>query len=684
MRGAPTAATILAYLSRIKDTTYLRKWLVLGSLIGVVAGFGAIVFINAVELASRFFLEFLGGYHPPAPFGEGNTLGSSGFTRPWAIPLVVGLGGLISGIIVFRWAPEAEGHGTDAAIDAVHRNPKNIRPRVSIIKIIASAVTIGSGGSAGREGPTAQISAGFGSLLARKLDLSPTDARIAVTVGIGAGIGAIFRAPLGGAVLGAEILYREDIEAEALLPSMVASIIGFSVFGAFEGFTPIFGYLRGNHFDSPLQLLYYALLGLAAGAIGLVYSKVFYGVTDLTHRVPGSRMIKPAVAGALVGLLGLLFPQALGTGYGWVQQGIDEGLPDLALWLILILPFVKILATSLSIGSGGSGGIFGPGMVIGAFVGLGIWRLLEPAAGMPDTPAPFMIVGMIACFGGVSHAYLALMLMVAEMTGSLALLPPAMVALGLTALMVGDVTMYKSQLVNRTEAPIHRFRFQMPLLATVPVRNVMSSPTLLIRHDEDPATIARSLDDRGLPGAPVVDEGHRFLGVVEKRALKRRDGFDPLKDLVADDWPAVNEEDHLDVVIDRLTSSECNWACVLDENGTVTGIVGMSDLIRGYREALRGSFSRLIGIKKSTTLIEETVGEASPLIGKSLAEIAWPAGTVALSLARGSQLSFPSAATVLQKEDTISLIAGTRNANAIRAQILGTTEEEIADRATPA
>ena len=165
----------------------------------------------------------------------------SHLVRPWALPLIVGLGGLISGILVFSLAPEAEGHGTDAAIAAVHHNPRGIRARVSFVKIVASAITIGSGGSAGREGPTAQISAGFGSMLARWLDLTPTDARIAVTVGIGSGIGAIFRAPLGGAVLGAEILYRDDFEADALIPSLVASIVGFTVFGAVEGFDPIFG-----------------------------------------------------------------------------------------------------------------------------------------------------------------------------------------------------------------------------------------------------------------------------------------------------------------------------------------------------------------------------------------------------------------------------------------------------------
>ncbi len=156
-------------------------------------------------------------------------------------------------------------------------------------------------------------------------------------------------------------------------------------------------------------------------------------------------MFKPAYAGVLVGLIGLAFPAALGTGYGWLQRGIHDGLPDTALWIILALPLVKILATSLSIGSGGSGGIFGPGMVIGGFVGLGLWRLLEGfAPGMPNVPAPFMVVGMIACFGSIAHAPIGLMLMVAEMTGSLALLPPAMVAIGLATFVVGDRTIYES------------------------------------------------------------------------------------------------------------------------------------------------------------------------------------------------------------------------------------------------
>jgi H+/Cl- antiporter ClcA len=159
-----------AYINR---QSYLVKWLILGTLIGITAGLGAVVFYATLVLATHVFLGILVGYKVPTPAGEGNFAGSIHYLRPWALPLVVAGGGLISGLLVFTWAPEAEGHGTDAAIDAVHHHPRGIRIRAVIIKVLASAATIGSGGSGGREGPTAQISAGFGSLLARTFDLSP-------------------------------------------------------------------------------------------------------------------------------------------------------------------------------------------------------------------------------------------------------------------------------------------------------------------------------------------------------------------------------------------------------------------------------------------------------------------------------------------------------------------------------
>ncbi|HQT99910.1 MAG TPA: chloride channel protein, partial [Acidimicrobiales bacterium] len=381
------------------SAAYTRKWLVLGTAIGLIAGAGAVTFYNALRLSSWFFLHVLAGYTAPTPFGEGNLLGTGHFVRPWAIPLVAALGALLGAILVVRVAPDAEGHGTDAAIAAVHFNPRGIRFRTVIVKIVASALTIGSGGSGGREGPTGQISAGFGSFLSRFFDLSPSDARLAVSAGIGSGIGAIFGAPLAGSILATEIMYRDDFEVEALLPSFIASIAAYGVWGIIEGFGPLFGFVHNYHLANATQFVWFAVLGVIGGYVGLSYAKGFYGIAGLFTQSRLPKWLRPAFGGLFVGLIALAIPQVMGTGYGWIQQSLGARLLTIPLWTVLLIPVARILATGLSIGSGGSGGIFGPGMVIGAFTGAALWRVIEPLApSVGHSPAPYVIVGMMTCF----------------------------------------------------------------------------------------------------------------------------------------------------------------------------------------------------------------------------------------------------------------------------------------------
>ncbi len=464
----------------LRDSGYLRKWLILGIAIGVIAGLGAVVFYLALDYTGQVLLGYLGGYHPPEAVADGGGTGSAGFARPWAIPLIVFGGALASATLVAKLAPEAEGHGTDSAIEAVHTDPRSIRVRAVLVKLVASALTIGSGGSAGREGPTAQISAGFGSLLTRTFDLPDTDGRVAVSLGIGSGIGAIFGAPLGGAVLAASIVYREDFDYKALIPGFVTSGTAYAVYGSILGFEPMFGFVAHDYQFDPAQLGWFVLIGIVSAAVGYAYARVFYGSVALTHRLPGNTIIKPAIGGLLVGLLALVIPQILSSGYGWVQLATTrEGLSTIPLWIILALPIAKIIATSLSIGSGGSGGIFGPGIVIGAFTGAAVWRLadLAGAPAVPDGPAVFVVAAMMACFGSVAHAPLAVMLMVAEMTGSFAVIPGAMVAVGIAYLIITrtPVSIYQAQRLNRETAAAERV-------------NVAAPEVLPTRDDDAPRT----------------------------------------------------------------------------------------------------------------------------------------------------------------------------------------------------
>ncbi len=645
----------------VASASYLKKWSVLGVVIGAVAGVGAIVFYEALVVCTHFFLTILAGYQVPTPKGEGGLAASSSPARPWALPLIAGAGALLGAVLVFRIAPEAQGHGTDAAIAAVHHNPRGVRFRAVIVKIVASALTIGSGGSGGREGPTGQISAGFGSLLARSLDLEPADGRIAVATGIGSGIGAIFGAPLGGAVLATEILYRDDFDPAALLPSFIASVVSFVVFGAAEGFSPLFGYVAAYHFDDPVQLLWFALIGLLAGLMGLLYAKGFYGLADLFKRSPLPQWTAPAVGGLLVGSIAVAVPQVIGTGYGWVQQCLSHnGLASIPLWIVLIVPFARILATGLSIGSGGSGGIFGPGIVIGAFLGAAVWRVFDPVfPSMGHDPAPYVIVGMMSCFGGISRAPLAVMLMVAEMTGSLSILTPAMIAVGISWLIVrrSDDTMYRSQLKNRSEAPSQRLLAGLPLLGAIPVARAMAQPKLVITTQRSIDSVRRALLDAGLSGAPVVDEAGRLEGTIARsRIEKSGEGRHRVGDLVDAGAPTVSDSSRLDVALESLTAAPQSWVPVLDDERRVVGTLSVSDVVRAYRQELVTSAERMSDLGAMTGAAQVTLTAASPVAGKTIRQAGLPAGLLITSISRGDTVFFPTGDVKLTIGDQLTVI----------------------------
>jgi CIC family chloride channel protein len=658
---------------------YTRKWLVLGALIGIIAGLGAVVFYEVLRAATHLFLGVIAGYNVPTPVGEGSQVASAHYARPWAIPLVACVGALAGAILVFGIAPDAEGHGTDAAIDAVHHNPRGIRLRTVVVKIVASALTIGSGGSGGREGPTGQISAGFGSFLARLFDLSPADARIAVASGIGSGIGSIFGAPLGGAVLATEIMYRDDFEVEALLPSFIASIVGYTVFGSIEGFSPLFGYVENYRLTNASQLIWFGIIGILGGCIGLLYAKGFYGIAAGFSRIAIPRWARPAIGGLIVGCIALAIPEVLGTGYGWIQQGLGVQLLHIPLWIILLLPFARIVTTGLSIGSGGSGGIFGPGMVIGAFLGAAVWRLLEPVVpSLGSDPAPYVIVGMMACFGSISRAPLAVMLMVAEMTGTLTLIVPAMVAVGLATLIVrrSDDTIYRSQLRSRAESPAHRILTGLPLLNAVTASQAMASPRCVLAESTDSATAQRQMEASGVAAAPFIDSEGRYVGVVTLEALRRgsKDADVPrVGSLIDVSFAPIHQAVHLDVVLDTLTSTPQTWAAVVDDERRVIGTIATSDIVRSYRRTLQASLRRVSELGGPSGMSEVVVAENSAIVGASLRSARMPRGVLVTSIERGREVVPPTGDTVIRAGDRIMALGAPDDLNRLSQLASGKT-----------
>jgi CIC family chloride channel protein len=668
-----------------ENPRYLLKWLFISTLIGIVAGIGAIAFFEAIYFANNLLLGTLVGYLPPDPAGEGKTIIMPLWSaaRPWLLPLVTAGGGLVAGIIVFTLAPEAEGHGTDAAIKAFHEG-KSIRARIPLVKLVASAITIGSGGSGGREGPAAQISAGFGSLLANALHLDIQDRRIALATGIGAGIGAIFRAPLGGAILAAEILYKNDLEVEAIIPALMASIIGYSVFGFWTGWTPIFAPSGSLAFTSPVQLFYYVLLGLLCGMVGVLYARGFYGITDFFHRLTLPNWLKPAIGGLMVGLIGLVLPQALGMGYGWVQVSMGTGLLGIPLWVILLLPFAKIVTTGLSIGSGGSGGIFGPGMVIGGMLGAVVWRLCyHVLPGVPDSPSPFVIVGMMALFGGIAHAPLAVMLMVAEMTGNLSMLAPAMIAVGISSIVVGKASIYTSQVDTRADSPAHRLQMSFPLLSTLSVSKAMSAISLRFSPQQTVAEAEALLAGRIESGGCVLDDKGNLLGVLTQIDIQRVPLDEREQKRVSD---VMNREvliaypdETLDEALEQLTSRRVSWMPVIDVEATaagkhVVGVLTAADIVHAYRETLMKDSRRMRGLVEGTVMIEATIEPGMKIAGRPLREAHLPNECLVVSIRRQSELLFPRGSVVILPGDLVTFLVSPRGEERLQ-QYLAEREE---------
>src|SRR4030095_311193 len=402
------------------DFSYFRKWILIGFLLGVVAGLGAVALFLSVEFFTTLFLEMGAGYSPPLPGGfQANFSYTLFIEKPWLIPLITGLRGLLVGLITTKFSPESEGHGTDAVIDAYHHKSGNIRTRVPLVKVVASSITIGSGGSGGTEGPSGQIAAGFGSLIGKLFKLNEDERRIAVAAGLGAGIGSIFKIPLGGAVFSAEVLYRRDFEVRALIPGLVASVTGYTVFGFVFGWDRLFTIpLDLVKYTNPVSLLLYALVGLISAGVSVGYVKSFYTISDFFAKMQIPKYVKPAIGGVLVGIIGIVFPQILGTSYGWLQIAINQDYSLLPLYMLGAVIVFKILATSLTIGSGGSAGVFGPSMVIGGMIGAFIgtaFHLIGLFTWMDVSSV--IIVAMVSFFGATAKTPISSIIMGSELTG---------------------------------------------------------------------------------------------------------------------------------------------------------------------------------------------------------------------------------------------------------------------------
>ena len=577
------------------DFSYFRKWIIIGFLLGVVAGLGAIALFLSVEFFTAIFLQIGTGYSPPLPGGFQDNLSYSYdlfIERPWLIPPICGLGGLLVGLITTKFSPESEGHGTDAVIDAYHHKRGNIRGRVPLVKAVASSITIGSGGSGGTEGPAGQIAAAFGSLIGKLFKLDEDERRIAVAAGLGAGIGSIFKIPLGGAVFSAEVFYRRDFEVRALIPGLVASVTGYTVFGFVFGWDRLFSIpLDLVKYTHPASLILYAIVGLASAAVSVGYVKTFYMISDYFSRIRIPKYLKPAVGGVLVGMIGIVFPQILGTSYGWLQIAINKDYSLLPLYMLGAVIVFKILATSLTIGSGGSAGVFGPSMVIGGMVGafigtafhlMGLFTWIDVSS--------VIIVAMVSFFGATAKTPISSIIMGSELTGGYALLAPMMLATFIAYIMSGQHnSIFRSQVLNRSDSPAHRMEYQRPILSDLYVRDVVKDTTNKLSKDVSIEETLQIMNRNNSKMILVVNDEDMLQGVVYKHKLfefpeEYRKAVKLESIMITDPFFAYSS-DSLHNALVRLSSNDLQEMPVLsNEENKVIGIITISDLVTLYEK----------------------------------------------------------------------------------------------------
>lgn len=570
--------------------------------VGTLAGLAGIAFFAGLELVERAFVEGLAGYH--AMRAKGEVLlhgGATGTFRPWLLAILPAVGGLLSGVMT-RLAPEASGGGGDATIHAYHHGGA-IRPRVVPVKMLASVATLGFGGSGGREGPTMQIGGAIGSFVGGLVGATVRERRILVTAGVAAGLAAVFRTPLGAALLAVEMMYRDDLESDGLVPSILASVIAYALVTNVSGQSTLFGIPPRYPFVTA-HLPLYALGAIVVAGWSAGFLALLRGAQRTFERARIPAWVKPAVGGLAEGIVGVVAVIALGTAFGAAGEGLGPfgggyGLAQAAIsgsaglpggWALVFLfgtlAAAKTAATALTIGSGGSAGDFAPSLVIGGLVGAAFGQAAALVTHDPRIQVgAFALVGMGTFYGGLAHVPLAALVLVAELAGSYDLLAPMMLSIAIATAALRTHTIYSAQPATQRDSPAHRRQF-----ADLGVLDARRAADVLVPLEVAPVPEGLDIAElaRRAAGAvrqeviPVVGRDGALRGLVEVELVRASAATGDLRWAVAADlmgpFVSVKPDDTLHVVADRVTSGPRQVAVV--SGGAVVGLVGANEVGR--------------------------------------------------------------------------------------------------------
>lgn len=650
------------------------------AVVGVGAGLGAIVFRELIRAFDWVFFGQLAGRGFSA-FGD------------WRVVLVPAIGGLLVGPLIYFLAREAKGHGVPEVMLAVETQGGRIRPRVAAVKSLASALTIGSGGSVGREGPIVQIASTVGSTVGQLARLSDDNVRVLVAAGAAGGISATFNAPIAGVFFALEVILRHFNVRNfsiVVLSSVIAAAIGNAYFGDKPAFL-IPEYDLENALEFPL----YALLGVLAALTAVAFIVVLYKSEDAFDRLAGPEWIKPALGGVAVGLLGLWHADLFGVGYGSgpSASAVPSALGgQRSLEVLITLAGLKIVATSVTIGSGGSGGVFAPSLFIGAMLGGAFGDIVNRL--WPDITAPsgaYAMVGMAAVFAGAARAPITSIIILFEMTRDYSIILPLMTAVVVSTALAQVLrrdNIYTTKLSRRgIEISERRER---SLLATIPVGQAMSRKFEVVRAGSPATELLQAFSGRGgREGAlPVVDSEKRLVGIVAPVDLERTLDRD-LSELTVGDVATKNPvtvypEQTLDEAVRRMSSQGLRQLPVVsrEDASVLLGMIRRSDVFAAYgkvasaRPGAARRLSPLAGLEAyGTEVLQVTVAADSPVANKALKDVNLPHEAVVVSILRDGRAIIPRGFVTVAGGDRLILVTvpGAREA------VLKTFRSDAAD-----
>jgi chloride channel protein, CIC family len=592
----------------------LGRVLLHAAAVGAAAGVVGSLFFWGLELAQRYALELTAGYVPLRAAGE-SVVSEDVNTpfRPWLLWIIPAVGALLGGLLSTRLAPETLGGGSDAIIDAFHNKQGVVRRRVPLVKAVASILTLGSGGSGGREGPTMQIGGALGSIVGSWLRVTERERRILLVAGTAAGMAAVFRTPLGAALLAVEVLHRDDFEADALVPAVLASVVSYSVFISFYGESTLFAHHEHYPF-LPAQLPFYVVMAVVLSIVGSGFLSTLEGVKRITQRLRVPPWVKPGLGGLAVGvfttvILVIAAPHLgrmgrglgiLGGGYGAAQVAI---LPENAPWLpagwygvelILALGLIKIVATSLTVGSGGSAGDFGPSLVIGGLFGgaFGLAaKILFPRQGID--PGAFALVGMGTFYGGLAHVPIASLVMTCELAGSYDLLVPLMLTEGIAFVALRNRSLYHAQVATKRDSPAHRDDLIFDVLKGVRVRDVLITDRPYITFEARtpaPEVLARMASSAWQDAFPVLDADGKVIGVIYSEIFRTTASLPDVGEFaIAHDLMTspvtVLDTDDLHAALDAILKHSVRELVVVDSEGKIVGFLDEAEITSVYHTA---------------------------------------------------------------------------------------------------